>query len=273
MRVCAGCGLPFSTKWSVYRCEPCRSLRKNFPKCSVCGSRCSHNRATVCANCRSNALPELRKMSATETAWLAGLIEGEGSFLSAGGRKRVHVTMTDRDIVERLASVTGVGSVYELARRKPHHKQAYKWDVGRAQTASSVAEAIYPLLCTRRRAQAIEMVTDVEVCQKNWLLSGSSEAWAWAAGVVEGEGSFSRSVDRYEYRVSVTTTDADVAEQLLSITEMGRIYGPYHRNPRWKPTFHWIVASRENVLEARTRMLPHLGLRRSEKICSLFGSP
>lgn len=212
-------------------------------------------------------------MSATETAWLAGLIEGEGSFLSAGGRKRVHVTMTDRDIVERLASVTGVGSVYELARRKPHHKQAYKWDVGRAQTASSVAEAIYPLLCTRRRAQAIEMVTDVEVCQKNWLLSGSSEAWAWAAGVVEGEGSFSRSVDRYEYRVSVTTTDADVAEQLLSITEMGRIYGPYHRNPRWKPTFHWIVASRENVLEARTRMLPHLGLRRSEKICSLFGSP
>jgi hypothetical protein len=49
-------------------------------------------------------------MTATDIAWLAGIIEGEGTF----GRKghpagQVRVQMTDEDVIDRLHSLTGVG--------------------------------------------------------------------------------------------------------------------------------------------------------------------
>ena len=48
----------------------------------------------------------------TELAWLAGLLEGEGSFCET----RIHVAMTDRDVIERAAEILG-GQVKE--KRQP----------------------------------------------------------------------------------------------------------------------------------------------------------
>lgn len=55
-----------------------------------------------------------KKLKATETAWLAGLLEGEGYFGASrvGNSKkrypRICLAMTDEDVVERAALMIGV---------------------------------------------------------------------------------------------------------------------------------------------------------------------
>lgn len=47
-------------------------------------------------------------MSETDIAWLAGLLEGEGSFdLHRDRYPRIRLGMTDRDVVERAARLMG----------------------------------------------------------------------------------------------------------------------------------------------------------------------
>jgi hypothetical protein len=43
-----------------------------------------------------------------DLAWLAGLLEGEGSFTDSRGSVSIQVTMTDSDIIERAAAILGV---------------------------------------------------------------------------------------------------------------------------------------------------------------------
>lgn len=43
------------------------------------------------------------------TPWLAGLLEGEGTFASKGGYPAISVNMCDRDVVARAAELMGIG--------------------------------------------------------------------------------------------------------------------------------------------------------------------
>ncbi len=67
-------------------------------------------------------------MHILEVSWLAGLLEGEGWFGTTTQRGRrtpaVQVEMTDRDVVERAASLMGVG-VMDRAQRNPLHSQCF----------------------------------------------------------------------------------------------------------------------------------------------------
>lgn len=49
-----------------------------------------------------------------DTAWLAGLLEGEGTFGLNSGYPRVSVQMCDRDVLERAAEVVGGASVFDM---------------------------------------------------------------------------------------------------------------------------------------------------------------
>ena len=78
-------------------------------------------------------------LSREEIAWLAGLLEGEGTFsTTSNGRKGkasaktryvypcVQVAMTDRDVVERVARMIGGGvKTARRSHRNPNHKDAY----------------------------------------------------------------------------------------------------------------------------------------------------
>jgi hypothetical protein len=62
--------------------------------------------------------------AAAQRAWLAGLLEGEGSFHCRGGCPRIALEMTDEDVVARYASIIGAG----YQRRLPteaRHKVSY----------------------------------------------------------------------------------------------------------------------------------------------------
>lgn len=98
----------------------------------------------------------MNKMSAIDIAWLAGLMEGEASIgaWNAASRKadiaskntkyaRVTVSSTDKEILDRVLELTGIGSIvlHYAGNRKASHKQSWTWTVGKA-------EDIIHLLCT-----------------------------------------------------------------------------------------------------------------------------
>ena len=112
------------------------------------------------------------QMSDLELGWVAGILEGEGCFFVTTRKTakygpyvyaRVMVCMTDRDIIERLQHVTGVGVLERVRQRKdPKHKPISQWIVCRNQEAIELMVAVYPHMGTRRQARIREVLAQVE---------------------------------------------------------------------------------------------------------------
>lgn len=112
----------------------------------------------------------------SELAWLAGLIEGEGSFhfsekpRPSGNGVRflfaVSVSMTDEDVILRAHRIAGCGAVhgphgpYSTAKRGNRLPQ-WRWAVWRREEARAISERLLPLMGVRRQAQ-IRALLDAE---------------------------------------------------------------------------------------------------------------
>jgi hypothetical protein len=102
-------------------------------------------------------------MSEVELAWLAGLLEGEGSFIVArpatpsGRSERVRITislqMTDRDVVERAHRIVGQGSLHQAKRQKEHHKDTHIWRLSSMVLVMSLISLLRPNMGLRRQEQ------------------------------------------------------------------------------------------------------------------------
>ncbi len=95
-----------------------------------------------------------------ETAWAAGLFEGEGCIhvgTQKGRWPRVVLTlgMTDRDVVERFALFAEVGAIHIRQSTRPEWAEFYAWSVA-GKKAESVLRAMLPWLGERRSAKARE---------------------------------------------------------------------------------------------------------------------
>lgn len=108
--------------------------------------------------------------SKEELIWLAGIIEGEGCIhieKLKGYRKtgsiQLKVTMTDRDIVERVANLFG-SDVSSRKGAKAHYKQEYTTRVWGEKAVSLIAD-IFEYLGIRRKQKAIEALN---VFSKTW---------------------------------------------------------------------------------------------------------
>ena len=99
-----------------------------------------------------------------ERGWLAGIIEGEGCMTINKNKRPIpqimlYVSSTDKDIVDRIHALTGVGSV----KRLPDHyerlgtKPVYKWVVSARNEVLAVLAEIEPLLGKRRSKRAEEL--------------------------------------------------------------------------------------------------------------------
>jgi hypothetical protein len=98
---------------------------------------------------------ELEPIEESDLHWLAGLLEGEGSFLagppSAPRSPAVQVAMADRDVVERAGGLLGV-AVMVVPSRREGWRTAYSVRV-RGAPAVLWMERLRPLMGTRRKAQ------------------------------------------------------------------------------------------------------------------------
>ena len=95
-------------------------------------------------------------MKERDLAWLAGLLEGEGSFLKAPPSSpncpRISLEMTDKDVVERAASLMDGRAVTRIHLRNPHWKQTYRVVI-KGSRAVELMRVLYTEMGTRRRTQ------------------------------------------------------------------------------------------------------------------------
>ena len=95
-------------------------------------------------------------MTHDDVVWLAGLLEGEGYFGIQDTGKRgfgtatVKLNMTDRDVVERAASIMSSPSVYRMSHPShPSWKDTYNcYAVG--EQAVRIMQAVLPYMGERR---------------------------------------------------------------------------------------------------------------------------
>lgn len=92
----------------------------------------------------------------TEIAWVAGLMEGEGSFIATKyGSPFMTIQMNDKDVLEKLLTILGTAKLYGPYR----HRRGENYDTPHYRvTAYSTAAiewmmTIWPLMGTRRRAK------------------------------------------------------------------------------------------------------------------------
>lgn len=95
-----------------------------------------------------------------DIAWLGGLLEGEGSFMMGKSNDpRIQMQMTDRDTMERAASILGVPVSSYV--RKPKGKASYLPVYGLGVTGHrSIAwmMTLYKFLGNRRQAKIREIL-------------------------------------------------------------------------------------------------------------------
>lgn len=99
------------------------------------------------------------KIRRADLYWLAGLLEGEGSFLpgppSEPNKTRIQCSMCDEDIIARVATLFGVA--YQEAKRRrtgrrKHHKK--NWVVMlKGARARALMGQLRPFMGERRQAQ------------------------------------------------------------------------------------------------------------------------
>lgn len=99
-------------------------------------------------------------------AWLAGLLEGEGSFVLTNnprcrdvGRPYVTVDMTDEDVIRKCCAIAGMGHVYGPYRRQAPRKEIWSWKVTQQLHAYALMVAIYQWMGERRQASIREVLT------------------------------------------------------------------------------------------------------------------
>ena len=105
---------------------------------------------------RKKTLPDIPP---ADLYWLAGLLEGEGSFLkpppSSPASPRVAVEMTDRDVVERVGRVLGAIAQPMPDRNNPRWKPTYRALIG-GERAADLMRLLHPLMGLRRQAQILQ---------------------------------------------------------------------------------------------------------------------
>lgn len=82
----------------------------------------------------------MNKISDTDAAYIAGIIDGEGC-VSVNKRKsaqvsngafyspEINVSMTDKDVIYWLKETSGVGRINTRPGKKPNHRTQYVWSV------------------------------------------------------------------------------------------------------------------------------------------------
>ena len=99
------------------------------------------------------------RFSTTETqkAYLAGLIDGEGSVTLSRTHKnempspQLTITNTNLSLLEWVRRVSGCGKIIHRSRRRPNHKLVYMWCVGKTDKCLDALQTVWPYLRIKRR--------------------------------------------------------------------------------------------------------------------------
>jgi len=208
-----------------------------------------------------------------------GILEGEGTFLrgapSKPGTPILRVSMTDRDVVDRVAKLFE-RAVVRLRRRKPHHKLPYATTI-KGAPAVRVMAAVRPFLGKTRQLQIDRAISSWQTTRGTaamvpWgplAMSGDSHVAcdrAWIAGLLEGEGSFiaSRSARSSYPVIKVEMCEQQVIERAAHVLDT-RVWAVPPGTEGWRPTYVAQIAG-HRAAEWMRDLRPYMGLRRTATI-------
>lgn len=103
--------------------------------------------------------------SRDDAIWLAGLLEGEGSFFIRKGSPKIALQMTDRDVVARAATIMGtkINQCVSRPKGKPTYKPVYSMAVF-GQRAVSWMMIVFRFMGERRQAKIAEVMAEWRRC-------------------------------------------------------------------------------------------------------------
>jgi|SRR6516225_8143233 hypothetical protein len=110
-------------------------------------------------------LPPLPELPEAELGWLAGLLEGEGSFFMSNGSNKsgtykypqISVEMTDLDVIQRVARIFGVSTYTYDNKKRPNEKIIHKAIVSGSK-ATELMEQLLPWMGERRSQKIRELL-------------------------------------------------------------------------------------------------------------------
>lgn len=108
-----------------------------------------------------------------------------------------------------------------------------------------------------------------------------SQAWAWAAGLFEGEGHIAygqytrshRAYPSYRRQLVLAMADRDCVERFCSVVGYGKVKLYPKREERWSDIWRWECSRWEHIEIILRGMLPYLGERRTAKAEEMLANP
>ena len=97
-------------------------------------------------------------LTSSEIAWVAAMLEGEGSFtLQSQKYPVIRFSSSDLDIASRMAGLLGTNKVYKKSVAKEHYKSMYMVNVTSIDGIAWMM-TIYTFMGNRRRARIKELI-------------------------------------------------------------------------------------------------------------------
>lgn len=97
--------------------------------------------------------------------WLAGLLEGEGTFWVSGNHVGIKVAMTDQEPIQKAANLMGNVPIH---RQRTSFKTLYYAQVQKAKDAQDLCRKLRPLMSPRRQKQIDAVLERCEELQLQW---------------------------------------------------------------------------------------------------------
>lgn len=212
-------------------------------------------------------------------------------------QRRLEITNTERDILERALKIIGLGVIRVDKRRKRprNHKVRLYWQVWRWPDILAVLEMIYPFLGKRRRAAArrllrhppsyvLDPMSRKRLSVVPTIVPSNREPtgpeWAaWAAGLFEAEGSaicapMGPKRAGFQRRLQVPMCDRDVLERLRDVLVAGTVrVSRRAQSGRRRTIFVWTSSTWTDIERIARRFYPYLLSRRRRQVDYLLAHP
>lgn len=114
---------------------------------------------------------KVKDIAAVDAAWLAGLIDGEGTVTLSRDRRTakfrtptIDMTSTSPELLEEVVRLTGVGFITtKRTKAKEHHSQAWHWCVRGGSQVIALLKIVLPFMREKnKRARAVLLVEHYE---------------------------------------------------------------------------------------------------------------
>lgn len=89
--------------------------------------------------------------------YIAGLLDGEGSFTSSQKHSYMELSLTDEDLILKCKEYLQIGNVRGPYQRAQNRKPFWVWHVAKTKDLARLVLAIYPLMSSRRQEQIEKM--------------------------------------------------------------------------------------------------------------------